>query len=145
MKKIIKITLLSVLLILLVLVGGSWIYNKIAIKKEIKETPPPGKMVNVNDHDMHVYADGGTSAPTLDFKPLWSKLSSKHRIAVVEKAGYGWSEEAPVSRDIDTILEETRSALELTGEELPYVLAPHSMSGLEAIRWGQKYPDEVKT
>ena len=27
---------------------------------------------------------------------------------------------------------------------LPYVLAAHSMSGLEAIRWAQKYPEEVE-
>ena len=26
----------------------------------------------------------------------------------------------------------------------PYILVPHSLSGLEAIRWKQKYPDEVK-
>ena len=40
---------------------------------------------------------GGTSAPVLDFKPLWTKLSPTYTIAVVEKAGYGWSEVATVS------------------------------------------------
>ncbi len=68
----------------------------------------------------------------------------KYRVAIVEKAGYGWSEVTDVSRDIDVILEETRSALKLSGESPPYVLAPHSMSGLEAIRWAQKYPKEVQ-
>jgi len=36
------------------------------------------------------------------------------------------------------MLEETRRALELSGEKGPYVLLPHSMSGLEAIYWAQK-------
>jgi len=67
----------------------------------------------------------------------------RYRIAVVEKSGYGWSERCNSSRDIGTMLEETRKALDLSGENGPYVLFPHSMSGLEAIYWAQKYPDEV--
>lgn len=30
------------------------------------------------------------------------------------------------------------------GEKGPFILLPHSMSGLEAIRWKQMYPDDVK-
>lgn len=142
--------------ILILGILSSWTYHLIKIAQEKKETPPPGEMVEVNGHDMHVYTDGqgdetivflaggGTSAPMLDFKPLWTLLTETYSIAVVEKAGYGWSEVANVSREIDVVLEETRTALALAGEEPPYVLAPHSMSGIEAIRWAQLYPDEVE-
>jgi pimeloyl-ACP methyl ester carboxylesterase len=106
---------------------------------------------------MHVYTEGnnenapllvflsgaGTTAPVYDFKPLYSLLSNDYRIAVVEKIGYGYSDIADVSRDIDTILSETREALRLAGENSPYILILHSMSGLEALRWAQLYPDEV--
>ncbi|WP_172369506.1 alpha/beta hydrolase [Sporosarcina jiandibaonis] len=155
MKRIVKSFFLSIVLLLILVVGGSWIYHSISMKKEIASTPPLGKMVDVNSHVMHVYSEGdgeqtivfmagsGTSAPVLDFKPLWSALSSEYTIAVVEKAGYGWSEIANVSREIDVILEESRSALRLADVQPPYVLAAHSMSALEAIRWAQKYPDEV--
>ena len=34
-------------------------------------------------------------------------------------------------------------ALAAVGETGPYILAPHSMSGLEAIRWKQNFPHEV--
>ncbi len=71
-------------------------------------------------------------------------MLDEYRIAVVERSGYGWSDPSSSSRDLDTILEETRTALELSGEEGPYILVPHSMSGLEALYWAQKYPDEVK-
>jgi len=86
----------------------------------------------------------GTAAPVYDFKPLYSLLLNEYRVAVVEKIGYGYSEIADVPRDIDTILSETRTALSLLGERGPYILLPHSMSGLEALRWTQLYPDEVK-
>ena len=120
-----KIVSLYILLFLIVIIGGSWIYHSIAMKKEIASTPPPGEMIDVDGHAMHVYSEGngertivflsgaGTSAPMLDFKPLWLKLSQKYRIAVVEKAGYGWSDVADVSREIDVILEESRKALHL--------------------------------
>lgn len=125
------------------------------MKKDTK-TIPPGKIVDVNGHNMHVFSQGegeatlvfmagsGTSYPTLDFKPLWSQLSDHHKIVVVEKAGYGWSEATQTSRDIDTMLDETRKALQHAEIQIPYILVPHSMSGLEAIYWSQKYPNEVK-
>ncbi|MGM0431543.1 MAG: alpha/beta hydrolase [Spirochaetota bacterium] len=105
---------------------------------------------------MHVYQSGkgettlvfmaghGTSCPTIDFKPLWMKLLPDYRIAVAERAGYGWSESSRCPRDLDTVLEQTRQALELAGERGPYILVPHSMAGLEAIYWAHRYPHEVK-
>jgi len=115
-----------------------------------------GKFVEVNGHKMHVFCTGqgkdtfvfmsghGTSCPTLDFKPLWSILSGEYKIVVVERAGYGWSEATNTSRDLDTVLDETRKALKLSDIEAPFILAPHSVSGLEAIYWAQKYPKEIK-
>lgn len=70
-------------------------------------------------------------------------LSDSYKIAVVEKAGYGFSEIVDIDRDIGTILSETREALSKAGVNGPYILCPHSMSGIEALYWAQMYPDEV--
>jgi pimeloyl-ACP methyl ester carboxylesterase len=152
MMLIVKIIFAVILLALL----SSFVYHRVCLWREKKKFPPPGKMVDVNGHKMHIYAEGqgpntfvflsggGTPCPSLDFKPLYSRFSQDERIVVVEKAGYGFSESARVPRDIDTILEETRSALKLAGEKGPFYLFPHSLSGIEAIHWAQKYPGEVK-
>ena len=87
---------------------------------------------------------GGTCSPILDFKSLYSLLSDEYRIVVVEKFGYGYSDVVDEDRSIQTILSETRSALDKAGVEGPYVLCPHSMSGIEALYWAQEYPDEVE-
>ena len=154
--KIFGIIFIIILVVVAILLIAAFINHKNQLRKEAREHLPPGSMVEVNNKKMHVYAEGegdttlifmaghGTSNPTLDFKPLWMRMIDKYRIAVVEKSGYGWSETSNSPRDIDTILEETREALELAGEKGPYVLFPHSMSGLEAIYWAQKYPAEVK-
>jgi len=142
--------------IFLVLITASYIIHQIRLSKEDKLFTPTGKMVEVNGHQMHVYVEGngeetlvfmsggGTSSPVLDFKSLYSLLSDKYKIAVVEKAGYGFSDITDSEPNIDTILQETREALLKSGVEGPYILAPHSMSGIEALYWAQVYPNEVK-
>lgn len=142
--------------IVLLIITTSYIIHQIQLSKEDKLFMPTGKMVEVNGHQMHVYIEGngedtlvfmsggGTSSPVLDFKSLYSLLSDKYRIVVVEKAGYGFSDISDSDRDIDTILQETREALLKSGVEGPYILVPHSMSGIEALYWAQVYPNEVK-
>ena len=125
---------------------------------------PLGELVEVKGHNMSIYTEGegdktlvflsgsGTCSPILDFRSLYSLLSNefKHRlpneykIVVVEKFGYGFSDDVDETRDIDTILGETRMALNKAGIRGPYVLCPHSMSGLEALYWAQRYPEEVE-
>jgi pimeloyl-ACP methyl ester carboxylesterase len=132
------------------------INHKNKLTKESIKYPPPGKMIRVNNHRVHVYGVGqgniplvflaghGTCCPIIDFKPLWMKLKNDYRIVIVERAGYGWSETSNNPRDIDTLLAETRKALDLSGGKGPYVLVAHSMSGLEAIYWAQRFPNEIK-
>lgn len=145
-----------IIAIIFVFVILSFAHHKICSAKEKDLLTPLGKLVEVNGHNMSVYTEGegdktlvflsgsGTCSPILDFKSLYSLLSDKYRIVVVEKFGYGFSDVVDENRDIDTLLNETRMALDKAGIESPYVLCPHSMSGLEALYWAQKYPEEVE-
>lgn len=143
--------LIAVLILLLII----YINHQVHLKEEAELRLPLGQMVEVDGHNMSIYMEGtgditlvfmsggGTCSPLLDFKSLYSLLSDKYQIAVVEKFGYGFSDVVDKGRDIDSILEDTRTALASAGLNAPYVLCPHSMSGLEALYWAQKYPDEV--
>lgn len=142
--------------VLCVFLIGSSIFHYIQNKQSDVLANPPGEMVEVNGHQMHIYetgndketlvmmAGGGTSSPVLDFKTLYQHLKEDYNIVVVEKAGYGYSEVTDSARDIDMILAETREALTKADITGPYILFPHSMSGIEALYWAEKYPDEVK-
>lgn len=143
--------------ILVVFIAILAIYNQVAIKTEADRIVPNGQMVDLGDYSVHVYSEGdanaaptlvfmsgsATVAPVYDFKAIYSLLTDEYRIAVVEKAGYGYSDIIEVDRDVATMVDEVRNALSGAGIEKPYVLLPHSMSGLEAIYWSQNYPDEV--
>ena len=147
---------LIILVIIATLVIISFIRHKVCCSREQKLLTPLGELVEIEGHNMSIYTGGdgdktlvfmsgaGTCSPILDFKSLYSSLSDDYRIVVVEKLGYGFSDVVDESRDIDTILSQTRMAIERAGIEGPYVLCPHSMSGLEALYWAQKYPEEVE-
>ena len=57
---------------------------------------------------------------------------------------YGFSDIVDTERNFETILRQDREALDKSGIKGPFILCPHSMSGLEALMWAQKYPDEVE-
>lgn len=156
LKKICKGLLVMLIFILLFIIIMA-LYNQIALRKESNQILPNGKLVDLGEYKLHVYAEGeksekptlvflsgsATVAPVYDFKPLYSLLSDDYRIVVVEKAGYGYSDIYDTSRHIDSMLKEVRTALELAKENAPFILLPHSMSGLEAIYWAQTYPEEI--
>lgn len=155
MKKLKKYCLAFLGFILLFLVA-TFIFHRISLEKEQASLTPMGKTVLVNGHKINVYVEGdgpetvvvlsgaGIASPILDFKNLTDSLSKKYKVVVVERAGYGFSEDSDQSRDVMTVLSETRQALSQAEVSGPYVIVSHSMASLESLAWQEKYPDEVK-
>ena len=160
MKKALKI-IGKVLLVLLILdlltILGIFLYHRIQLSKEKPLVEAPlGQLVEVDGHNMSIYTEGegehtlvflsgwGVASPILDFRTLYSRLSDEYKIVVIEKFGYGFSDDVDSERSFDTILRQDREALSKAGIEGPYILCPHSLSGLEALYWAQSYPDEVE-
>ena len=142
--------------IIVILICICFGYHRYKLRKEEKLREPLGQIIDINENNISIYVEGsgsktlvflsggGTCSPILDFKSLYSLLSDEYRIVVVEKFGYGYSDIVDEDRNIQTILSETRLALHKAGIDGPYVLCPHSMSGIEALYWAQEYPDEVE-
>ena len=147
------LVLLSFLILFLV---GTFIFHRISLEKEQASLTPMGKTVLVNGHKINVYVEGdgpetivvlsgaGIASPILDFKNLTDSLSKKYKIVVVERAGYGYSEDSNQSRDVMQVLSETRQALSQANLSGPFIIISHSMASLESLAWQEKYPDEVK-
>lgn len=140
----------------LVLLLASFIYHRLALQREKASLNPMGQMVSVNGHDMSVFVKGngpqtlvflsgaGTASPILDFKDLYDGLSKQYKIVVVERAGYGYSEDTSKSRDVSEVLSETRQALSKAQVSGPYIILSHSMASLETLLWQEKYPSEIQ-
>ena len=149
--------LLWIVAVIVILILICFVYHRYRLNAEKKLREPLGQLVDTNGNNMSIYVEGsgsrtlvflsggGTCSPILDFKSLYSLLRDDYRIVVVEKFGYGYSDIVDEDRNIQTILSETRLALNKAGIDGPYVLCPHSMSGIEALYWAQEYPDEIES
>lgn len=156
--KYILIILITVLALTILLLTGIHIYHTHQLKKEAGDLKRPGILVNVNGHKMHVVKGGKEkSGVTLVFlhsskvtddsialQPLFDEIKEDTAYAYVDRSGYGFSEVSGTSRDMDTVLSETRDALKAADVKSPYILVPVGTAGLEALYWADKYPAEVQ-
>ena len=155
MKKLKKWSL-GFLSFILLFLGATFIFHRISLEKEQASLTPVGQTVLVNGHKINVYVEGdgpetivilsgaGIASPILDFKDVSDSLSKNYKIVVVERAGYGYSEDSNQSRDVMEVLSETRQALSQADVTGPFIILSHSIASLESLAWQEKYPDEVK-
>ena len=159
MKKVLKVigkVILGIVILVLLAGVGLFSYHKIQSGREEKYLVPLGELVEINGHNISVYTEGtgektlvflqggGMPSPILEAKSLFSLLSDDYRIVVIERPGYGFSDEVEGVPALDTILNWEREALSKLEIDGPYILIPHSASGIEAILWAQLYPEEVE-
>lgn len=161
MKKVFKTIgkiLLGIVSLIILCLFGIFIYHRVCSTKEdsLFDNPPVGQFVEVDGHKMNVYTYGEgedtlvflagafTTSPILDFKEFTDQIKDNYRIVIIEKFGYGFSDITDDERTTDIMVEQNRKALVAAGIDGPYILCPHSFSGLEAIYWAQNYPDEVR-
>ncbi|MFD1412515.1 alpha/beta fold hydrolase [Oceanobacillus jeddahense] len=135
----------------------SWfLFSNILTVFEQKNYPPIGEFIEVDGENMHVYIKGegentivllsglGTAAPALDFEPLSNELAKENKVVVIEGFGYGWSDITKKERTVENIVEEIRTALKKANIRGPYILMPHSNSGIYSMYYANVYPEEVK-
>lgn len=155
MKKTFAI-LRTILIVILAIIVLWAVVHHILIRTESDNINQLGEYVTVDGKNMNIYATGegahtivlmpgwGTTAPILDFEPLTNQLKESCRVVIVEPFGYGWSDNTDRERSVENIIEELRTALKESGENAPYVLMPHSISGIYAAWYANKYPEEVE-
>ncbi|MBP3327097.1 MAG: alpha/beta hydrolase [Coprococcus sp.] len=155
--KIFIIFMLVTLAINLIILAALYGNHKSKMKKESVYMYEPGEMVEIDGHKVHLYESGNLdSEKTIVFlhgglsvddsialQPLFAELSEYH-LVYIDRTGYGFSLSAGVEKDIDSILEETRSVLKKAGISGPYILAASGSAGVEAVYWAHTYKDEVE-
>ena len=154
--KILKKWILGFLSFILLFLLATFIFHRISLEKEKASLTPMGQQVLVNGHQINVYVEGdgsetivvlsgaGIASPILDFKEVSESLSKRYKVVIVERAGYGYSDDSNHSRDVMEVLSETRQALSQANITGPFIILSHSMASLESLAWQEKYPDEVK-
>jgi pimeloyl-ACP methyl ester carboxylesterase len=111
------------------------------------------EMVSVGTHRLHIHCMG-EGRPTVvidtgagDTSERWASIQAElvqvTRTCTYDRAGYGASEPGPLPRHSKRAAEELKQLLENAGVEGPYVLIGHSLGGLNAQVFADRYPELV--
>jgi pimeloyl-ACP methyl ester carboxylesterase len=153
-SRILSITAGSIVGALLLAAGVGASVQAMASSIEAGDLPEYGTLVDVEGRDMNVVVTGsgeqtivllpgfGTAAPAIDFAPVTRELAADYRVVVVEPFGYGLSDATDVPRTTENIVTEVHTAVQSLGIET-YVLGGHSIAGLYALEYVERYRDEV--
>ena len=135
------------------LVVGGAAYQIIGTKLDQKKYPPIGQMVDVGGYRIHLHSmgeggptvvlDAGAGCDSLHWSLVQPEVAKFTKVVAIDRAGNGWSDESPLERTIENIVEEMHTALHNAGIKGPYILVGHSFGGLDARLFASKYPDEV--
>lgn len=123
-------------------------------RKPINVFQPPGKIINVGTHRLHLYCtrgegpavimDAGLGGFTLDWYKVQHLLADNNiKACSYDRAGYGWSQRGPSPRTTDQIVDELHTMLEVAEIPPPYVMAGHSFGGYNVLYYAKLYPENM--
>lgn len=137
--------------LLLVLMGT--VYQALETALDGQRYPPPGRLVDVGGHELHLYCLGeGTPTVILESANIgwslsWTKvqsdLSSLTRVCSYDRAGLGWSERGPSPRTGRQIAKELHTLLTRARVSGPYILVGHSIGGFVTRLYHESYREDV--
>ena len=129
------------------------VYQTLGTRRDGKVYPPPGRLVDLGSHRLHLLESGhgsptilleaGLMSTVLSWSDLQRELSRSFRVVSYDRAGLGWSDLGPMPRTADRIVDELHAMLERAAIPPPYVLVGHSFGGLTMPLFAARYPEEV--
>jgi pimeloyl-ACP methyl ester carboxylesterase len=142
---------LSIIALSCVLVG--MLYQTAGARRDRERFPPPGRLVDVGGHRLHLLESGqgdltivleaGLMSTILSWSDLQAKLAQSYRVVSYDRAGLGWSDLGPMPRTSSLIVEEVHTLLHRAAIPPPYLLVGHSFGGLTMPLFAARFPDET--
>jgi pimeloyl-ACP methyl ester carboxylesterase len=128
-------------------------YQWVATRRDLARTPPPGGLVDVGGHRLHIWCSGsgtpsviletglgGSSADWGFVQPQVAKFTS---VCSYDRAGMGYSDPGPSPRTMRRIASELSQLLARTGVTEPVVLVGASIGGLAVRLLASEHPERV--
>lgn len=158
--KIIRNIIIALLCLIIAFSVVMLAVHKALSKKEFELLKENGyyNPVSVGDYNLNVFEYGsdnpkhtfvgmaglGMHNYSLTIQPMLERFKDENRIVVVERAGYGMSDDCNLPQTVENIVNDYRTALKNAGIPAPYILLPHSIGGIYATYWVSKYPEEIE-
>ncbi len=113
----------------------------------------PGQLVDIGGRRINLHCSG-SGAPTVvlmagisSWSPVWYKtqpvIAQKTRVCAFDRASFGFSDPAPRPQVLSDTVNDLHAALKAAPIPGPYVLVGHSLGGVEARLYAQRWPQDV--
>ena len=145
------VAIAAVVLLFLVLVGAT--YQGVATALERRRFPHPGRLLNVGDHQLHLYCRGSAAptvileAPEIAMSSAWALVQADvertTRVCSYDRAGLGWSETGDAPFSAEAVPEQLHTLLMAAGEKPPFVMAGADLGAAFVMSYASKYPDDI--
>ena len=128
-------------------------YQYLENRRDLRENPAPGQLVDVGGHRLHLWCTGagspvvvleaGGGGMVLEWSRVQPEIAKTTRVCSYDRAGFGWSELGPNPRSAVQIVRELHTVLQTAQVPVPYVLTGHSAGGLFVRLYASTYPTDV--
>jgi pimeloyl-ACP methyl ester carboxylesterase len=128
-------------------------YQWLATRRDLAATPPPGRLVDIGGHQLHLWCTGdGAPAVILDTglggsTPGWGfvqpEVARFTRVCSYDRAGMGYSDPGPSPRTARRIASELAELLTRSGIAGPVVLVGASIAGLNVRVFAADHPERA--
>ena len=152
----IKLILLGVLGLSFITALAGASYQWLASSSDLAATPPPGRLVDVGGHRLHIWCSGSVRAgiPTVLFDSglgggafSWASVAPEvakfTQTCTYDRAGMGYSDPGPTPRTSGRIAEELAELIQNSGIAHPVILVGLSFGGFNTRIVASERPDLV--
>jgi pimeloyl-ACP methyl ester carboxylesterase len=128
-------------------------YQWLATRKDLAATPPPGQLVDIGGHRLHLWCVGdgepvvildnglgGTTAGWGFVQPVVARFT---RVCSYDRAGMGYSDPGPSPRTARRIASELAELLVRSGIREPVVLVGASIAGFDIRVFASDHPERA--
>lgn len=128
-------------------------YQWLATRKDLSSTPPPGRLVDIGGHRLHLWCmgagrpavilDTGLGGSSADWGFVQPGVARFTRVCSYDRAGMGYSDPGPSPRTARRIASELAQLVDRSGMSGPLVLVGASSGGLNVRAFLADHTNQV--
>jgi pimeloyl-ACP methyl ester carboxylesterase len=132
-------------------IGGA--IETVGLSHDDKALVMPGHRYDIGGRSLHLTCRGsgaptvvlvsGTSGVSASWERIAARVAPHTRVCAYDRAGQGWSDDAPHPQDGFEMADDLRRLLNVAGERAPFLFAGHSLGGVYSMAFAARYPDDV--